>query len=84
MVFGVITDNKLYLWRLKNAKKNAVLFKLFWYKVFVYWKLKLLNFRMDSILIRFITGRPGGHENDPIYSLSIYARFSGQFLFKLS
>ena len=24
---------------------------LFWYKVFVYWKLKLLNFLMDSVLI---------------------------------
>ena len=23
-----------------------------------------------------------GHEHDPIYSLSIYARFSGQFFFK--
>ena len=25
--------------------------KLFWYEAFVYWKLKLLNFRMDSVLI---------------------------------
>ena len=25
-----------------------------------------------------------GHEHDPIYSLSIYARFSGQFFFKVS
>ena len=31
---------------LKNAKKNAILFKLFWYKVF----LKLPNFLMDSVL----------------------------------
>ena len=29
-------------------------------------------------------GCPGGHENDPIYSLSIYARFAGQFFFKSS
>ena len=35
----------------KNVKKSAVLFKLFWYKVFVHWKLKLLNFLMDSVLI---------------------------------
>ena len=27
---------------------------------------------------------PRGHEHDPIYSLSIYARFSGQFFLKLS
>ena len=27
------------------------MFKLFWYKVFVQWKLKLLNFLMDSVLI---------------------------------
>ena len=25
---------------LKNVKKNAIYFKLFWYKVFVHWKLK--------------------------------------------
>ena len=32
-------------------------------------------------------GCPGGHEHDildPIYSLSIYARFSGQFFLKFS
>ena len=43
----------LYLHSLKNIKKNAVLFKVFWYKVFVHWKLKLLNFLMDSVLISF-------------------------------
>ena len=36
IVFGVITDNKLYLWPLKSAKKNALLFKLFWHKIFVH------------------------------------------------
>ena len=35
---------------LEKCKKNAMLFKLFWYKVFVHWKLKLLNFLMDSVL----------------------------------
>ena len=34
----------------KCREKNAILFKLFWYKVFVYWKLKLLNFLVDSVL----------------------------------
>ena len=53
IVFGVITDNKLYLYPLKNVKRNAVLFKLFWYKVFVLWKLKFFNFLMDSVLISF-------------------------------
>ena len=43
IVFGVITDKK-------KIKKNSVLFKLFRYKVFVHWKLKLLNFLIDSIL----------------------------------
>ena len=38
---------------LKNVKKNAILFKLFWYKVFVHWTLKLLNFLMDSLLTSF-------------------------------
>jgi len=28
--------------------------------------------------------RSGGHEHDPIHSLSIYARFSGQFFFQFS
>ena len=53
IVFGVITDNKLYLYPLKNVKRNAVFFKLFWYKVFVLWKLKFFNFLMDSVLISF-------------------------------
>ena len=37
-------------------------------------------------LIRFkeYYGMPRGHEHDPIYSLSIYARFSGQFFSKFS
>ena len=50
--FGVITDNELHLLPLKNVKKNATLFKLFWYKVFVHLKLKVLirNFVMDSVL----------------------------------
>ena len=34
----------------KCKKKNAIFFKLFWYKVFAHWKLKLLNFLMDSVL----------------------------------
>jgi len=35
-------------------------------------------------LIRFkeYYGMPRGHEHNPIYSLSIYARFSGQFFSK--
>ena len=36
---------------LEKWKKNAILFKFFWNKVFVHWQLKLLNFLMDSILI---------------------------------
>ena len=43
--YGVITDN------LKKVKKNAILFKLFWYKVFVHWKLQFLNSLLDSMLI---------------------------------
>ena len=31
----------------KNVKKDAIRLKLFWYKVFVRWKLKLLNLLMD-------------------------------------
>ena len=37
-------------WALEKCKKNAVFFKLFWYKVFVHWKLKFLNFLVDSVL----------------------------------
>ena len=46
--FGVTTDD---FKPFKNVKKNAIFFKLFWYKVFVHWKLKLLNFLVDSVLI---------------------------------
>ena len=35
----------------KMQKNNAIFFKLFWYKVFVHWKLELLNFLADSVLI---------------------------------
>ena len=48
--FGVITDDLLHLQVLKNVKKNAICFKLFWYKILVRWKLKLLNFMTDSVL----------------------------------
>ena len=34
----------------ENVKKNAICFKLFWFKVFVDWKLKLLNYQVDSVL----------------------------------
>ena len=44
--FGVITALAL-----EKCKKNAIFFKLFWYKVFVPWKLKILNFLVDSVLI---------------------------------
>ena len=37
----------------KNVKKKAIFFKLFSYKVFVHWRLKLLNFLVDSVLISF-------------------------------
>ena len=50
--FGVTTDDLLHLYALKKVKENAIFFKLFRYKVFVHWKLKLLNiFLVDSILI---------------------------------
>ena len=35
---------------MKNVKKNVIFFKLFWYKVFVHWKLKSLNVLVDSVL----------------------------------
>ena len=39
---------------LENCKKkNAMFFKLFWYKVFVHWKLHILNFLVDSVLMSF-------------------------------
>ena len=34
----------------KCETENAIFFKLFWYKVFVHWELKLLNFLVDSVL----------------------------------
>ena len=38
-----------YIKPLKSVKKDAIWLKLFWYKVFAHWKLKLLNFLMDSV-----------------------------------
>ena len=51
--FGVITDDQWHLQPLKTVKKNAMFFKLFWYKVFVHWKLHILNFLVDSVLTSF-------------------------------
>ena len=36
---------------MSNPWKMQLFFKLFWYKDFVHWKLKLLNFLVDSVLI---------------------------------
>ena len=35
---------------IEKCKKKTIFFKLFWYKVFVHSKLKLLNFLVDSVL----------------------------------
>ena len=43
LFFGVISATK-------NVKKDAICLKLFWYKVLVHRKLKLLSFLMDSVL----------------------------------
>ena len=39
---------------------------------------------LNLLDLRSIMGCPGGHEHDPINSLSISARFSGQFFFTFS
>ena len=39
---------------------------------------------IEFISFKEYYGMPRGHEHDPIYSLSIYARFSGQFFYKFS
>ena len=39
---------------------------------------------IESIRLREYYGTPKRHKHDPIYSISIYARFSGQFFFKFS
>ena len=40
---------------LENVRKNAICFKLFWYKIFVHWKSKLLNVLVDSVSIIHLT-----------------------------
>ena len=47
-------EGKLFAPLGSSLKYNAICFKLFWYKVFVHWKLKLINFLVDSILIRVL------------------------------
>ena len=39
---------------------------------------------IEFIRFKEYYGIPSGHEHDPIFSLSIYARFSNQFFFKFS
>ena len=53
MFFGVNADQKtnyiFSIWKTKKKECN-IFFKLFWYKVFVHLKFKLLNFLVDSVL----------------------------------
>ena len=42
----------------KCKKNNAILFLLFWYKVFVHSILKLLNFLVDSVLNSYLSREP--------------------------
>ena len=46
--FGVITITK-YIYSLEKCKKDLILFKLFWYKVFVHLKLTSLDIPMVSV-----------------------------------
>ena len=50
---------------LEKCKKECIFFKLFWYKFFVHWKLKLINFLMDSVLnlkVQFLWDTWTSHE----------------------
>ena len=44
IVFGVITDNKLYLYPLKNVKRNAVFFKIILVQGFCPLKVEIFQF----------------------------------------
>ena len=50
LFFGVISYNLLNLLSLKSVKKSAIWLKIFWYKGFVHWELKLLNFLINCVL----------------------------------
>ena len=51
IVFGFISSNYLHLEFLGNVKWTVIYLKLFWYKVFVHSKLKLLDFLSDFVLM---------------------------------
>ena len=46
-------------------------FKLFWYNVVVHWKLKLLNFQVDSILMLSVPQSTVVHWNNTYFWLGI-------------
>ena len=51
-VFVVISYNVLhYFIALEKGKTECNIIEIIWHKVFAHWKLKLLNFLMDSVLI---------------------------------
>ena len=56
-------------------KKNAICLKLFWYKVFVHGKLKLVNFLMNvnlkTIWVR-VRSCQNGHATPLVFNLYIY------------
>ena len=51
---------------MKKLKRNAIFFKLSWYKVFVYKKLKLFNFLVDSVLSVFTRTLPKNALPNPL------------------
>ena len=50
--FSLMMTNNIFRPK-KKVKKNAIFFKLLWYKVFVPWGLKLLDFLVEWVLISF-------------------------------
>ena len=66
---------------MKNVKKNVIWFTLFWYKVFVHWKLKLLAFLMGSVLNK---PKQAACSSWPIYCLTVKQwKKTGKPTFKL-
>ena len=53
--FQAVDSGLQFFVRMQYALNYATCFKLFWYKIFVHWKSKLLNVLVDSVLIRGVS-----------------------------
>ena len=60
---------------------NAICLKLFWYEVFVHWKLKLLNL-LTNFILKFSPWHLPWYGNKPRFILNVVKHWCSRLLFR--